>query len=147
MSPQVVPEFLPVDGLWFLVGFNISIPPICSGSNQLMCCKQNPLSVGILDDLQRLLNGLQPIVGIYWLDGVRECWRLRPLELSKPIMLLELWHLLLTLRLLQVCPSLLHGLQHCCMINTCSSVGGGGGLALLLLLFFLLAPQLRVLAI
>jgi hypothetical protein len=94
------------------MGFNISVPPNCSGSNQLMCCKQNPLSVGTLDDLHLLLNGLQPIIGIHWLDGVRECWRLRPLELSKPVMQLELWCLQLTLRFLLVCHSLLHGLQH-----------------------------------
>jgi hypothetical protein len=51
MSPEVVPEFLPIDGIWFFVGFNISVPLIYNESNQLMHCKQNPLSVGILDDL------------------------------------------------------------------------------------------------
>jgi hypothetical protein len=147
MSPEVVPEFLPVDGFWFLMSFNISVLPIYSGSNQLMRCKQNPLSVSTLDDLQLLLNGLQPIISIHWLNGVRECWRLHLLELSKPVMLLELWHLLLT------CACCMFAIVYCmvcsiwaCMINTCSSVGGGGGLALLLLLFSL-APQLRVLAI
>jgi hypothetical protein len=65
-----------------------------------------------LDDLHLFLNGLQPIIDIYCLDGVRECWRLHSLELSKPVTLLELWRLLLTLRLLHVCHSLLHGLQH-----------------------------------
>jgi hypothetical protein len=112
MSPEVVPEFLPVDGFRFLMGFNISIPPICSGSNQLMRYKQNPLSVGTLDDLQLLLNVLPPIAIIHWLNGVRECWRLCLLELSKPITLLQLWRLLLTLLLLHVCHSMLHGLQH-----------------------------------
>jgi hypothetical protein len=51
MSPEVVPKFLLVDDFWFLVGFNISIPPICSMSNQLMRYKENHLSVGTLDDL------------------------------------------------------------------------------------------------
>jgi hypothetical protein len=112
MSPDVVPKFLSGDGFWFLLGFNIGVPLICSGSNELMHCKQNPLLVGTLDDMQLLLNGVQPIVGIHWLDGVRECWRLHSMELSKPITLLELWHLLLALRLLHVCHSLLHCLQH-----------------------------------
>jgi hypothetical protein len=51
MSPEIVPEFLLVDDFWFLVGFNIGTPPIYSLSNQLMCYKENPLSVGTLDDL------------------------------------------------------------------------------------------------
>jgi hypothetical protein len=36
MSSDVVPEFLPVDGFWLLVGFDISIPPICSGTFELV---------------------------------------------------------------------------------------------------------------
>jgi hypothetical protein len=51
MSPEVVPKFLLVDDFWFLMGFNISIAPICSVSNQLRRCKENHLSVGTLDDL------------------------------------------------------------------------------------------------
>jgi hypothetical protein len=33
MGPEVVPEFLPVDGLWLLMGFNICVPPIYNRSN------------------------------------------------------------------------------------------------------------------
>jgi hypothetical protein len=65
-----------------------------------------------LDHLQLLLNGLQPIVCIHWFDGVRECWRLGSLKLSKLVTRLGLWHWLMPLRLLHVGHSLLHGLQH-----------------------------------
>jgi hypothetical protein len=53
-----------------------------------------------------LFNCLQPIVGIHYLDGVRECHRLGSLEFSKFATLLRLWSLL------HVGHSLLHSLQH-----------------------------------
>jgi hypothetical protein len=90
MSPEIVPEFLLVDDFWFLMGFNIGTPPIYSVSNQLMRYKENPLSVGTLDDLYLLLNGPQPIIGIHWLDGLRECQRFGPLKLSVFVTLQEL---------------------------------------------------------
>jgi hypothetical protein len=68
--------------------------------------------VVVLDHLQLLLNGLQPIVGIYWLDGVRECRRFGPLKLSKFVTGLGLWRWLMPLSLLHVGHSLLHGLQY-----------------------------------
>jgi hypothetical protein len=65
MSPEAVPELLLVDAFWLLVGFDISIPPIYSGTFQLVQSKQNLLVVVALDHLQLLLNGLQPIIGIH----------------------------------------------------------------------------------
>jgi hypothetical protein len=130
MSPEAVPELLPVDAFWLLVGFDISIPPICSGTIQLVRSEQNLLTVVALDQLQLLFNGLQPIVSIHWLNGVRECRRFGPLKHSKIVTGLGLWHWLMPL-----------SLHYQNLLN----VGGGGGLALLLL--FSLAPQLRVLAI
>jgi hypothetical protein len=112
MGPKVVPELLLVDGFWLLVGFDISIPPICSGTFQLVRSKQNLLMVVALDHMQFLLNGLQPIICIHWFDGVRECWRLCPLKFSKLVTRLGLWHWLMPLSLLHVGHSLLHGLQH-----------------------------------
>jgi hypothetical protein len=112
MSSEAIFEFLLVDSFWFLMGFDIHIPPICSGSSQLMCCKQNPLSVGALNNLQFLLNGLQPIIGIHWLNRVRECRKFGPLEFSKLVTLLGMWCWLLSLCLLHIRHSLLHGLQH-----------------------------------
>jgi hypothetical protein len=94
------------------MGFDISIPPICSGTVQLVRSKQNLLVVVALDHLQLLLNGLQPIVGIHWLDEVRECRRFGSLKLSKFVMGLGLWRWLMPLSLLHVGHSLLHGLQH-----------------------------------
>jgi hypothetical protein len=127
------------------MSFNICIPLIYSGSDQLMCCKQNPFSVGALNNLQPFLDCLEPIIDIHWLDGVRECQRLSLLEFSKFVMLLRLWHWMLPLSMLHVRHSLLRSIW-ACMINTCFSVGSGGGLALLLSLFSLVA-RLRVLAI
>jgi hypothetical protein len=43
---------------------------------------------------------------------VRECWGLSPLEFPKLVALLRLWCWLLSLGLLHVGHSLLHGLQH-----------------------------------
>jgi hypothetical protein len=111
MTSEVVLEFLPVDSFWFLVGFNICIPLVCSRSDQLMCCKQNLLSVIALNNLQLLFYYLQPIVGIYGLNRVRECWRFGLLKLSKFVTWLLLWCLL------HVCHSLLHSLQHLSLHN------------------------------
>jgi hypothetical protein len=51
MSPEVVPELLSVDAFWLLVGFDISIPPIYSGTFKLVQSKQNLLAVVALDNL------------------------------------------------------------------------------------------------
>jgi hypothetical protein len=68
-----------------------------------------------LDHLQLLLNGLQPIIGIHWLDGVSEYWWFGHLKLSKLVTRLGLWRWLIPLRLLHVGHNLLHGLQHLSM--------------------------------
>jgi hypothetical protein len=68
MSPEAVPELLPVDAFWLLMGFDISIPPIYSGTFQLVQSKQNLLTVVSLDHLQLLLIGLQPMVCVHWFD-------------------------------------------------------------------------------
>jgi hypothetical protein len=65
-----------------------------------------------LDHLHLLLNDLQPIFDIHWLDGVRECRRFGPLKLSKFVTGLGLWRWLMPLSLVHVGHSLLHGLQH-----------------------------------
>jgi hypothetical protein len=83
ISSEAILEFLSVDSFWLLVGFNIHIPPVCSRSDQLMCCKQNPLSLVALNNLQLLFNCLQPIIDIHRLDRVREHQRLSPIEFSK----------------------------------------------------------------
>jgi hypothetical protein len=68
MSPEAILELLPVDALWLLVAFDISIPPICNGTFQLVQSKQNLLTVVALDHLQLLLNALQPIICIHWFN-------------------------------------------------------------------------------
>jgi hypothetical protein len=93
------------------VSFNIGVPPIYSRSDQLMCCKQNPLPVGALNNLQLLFNCLQPIIDIHWLNRVKEYQRLGLLEFSKFVTLLRLWRWLLSLSFLHVHHSLLHGLH------------------------------------
>jgi hypothetical protein len=98
--------------LWLLVGFDIIIPPICNRVFQLVRSKQNLLAVVALDHLQLLLNGLQPIIDIHWLDRVRECRRFGPLKLSKFVTGLGLWRWLMPLSLLYVGHCLLHGLQY-----------------------------------
>jgi hypothetical protein len=112
MSSEAILELLPVDAFWLLVGFDIRIPPIYIRTFQLVQSKQNLLTVVALDHLQLLLNGLQPIIGIHWLNGVRECRRFGPLKLSKFVTGLGLWCWLMPLNMLHVDHSLLHGLQH-----------------------------------
>jgi hypothetical protein len=70
MSFEAISELLLVDAFWLLVCFNISVPPIYNGSNQLMCFKQNPLSVGALNHLWFLFNGFKPVIDIHWLNKV-----------------------------------------------------------------------------
>jgi hypothetical protein len=60
MRPEAIFELLPVDALWLLVGFDISISPIYSGTFQLVQSKQNLLTVVTLDHL--------PIICIHWFD-------------------------------------------------------------------------------
>jgi hypothetical protein len=48
MRSETIPEFLLVDAFWLFMGFEISVPLICSGSNQLMCSKQNSLPLSIV---------------------------------------------------------------------------------------------------
>jgi hypothetical protein len=112
MSPEVVPELLLVDAFWLLMDFDISIPPIYSGTFQLVQSKQNLLMVVALDHLQLLLNGLQPIINIHWFVGVRKCRRFGLLKLSKFVTGLGSWRWLMPLSLLHVGHSLLHGVQH-----------------------------------
>jgi hypothetical protein len=112
MRTETILEFLPIDAFGFFMSFNISVPPSCSGTHQLVRSKQNLLPVIALNHLQLLLNCLQPVISIHWFDGVRECWRLGPLKLSKLVSRLGLWHWLMSLSLLHVGHSLLHGLQH-----------------------------------
>jgi hypothetical protein len=112
MRTKTILEFLPIDAFEFFMSFNISIPPICSGTHQLVQSKQNLLPVITLNHLQLLLNYLQPVISIHWFDGVRECWRLGPLKLSKLVTRLGLWRWMMSLSLVHVGHSLLHGLQH-----------------------------------
>jgi hypothetical protein len=112
MRSKTILEFLPVDAFRFFMSFNVSVSPICSGAHELMRGKKHFLSIVTLNNLQFLLNGLQPISSVHGLDRVRECWRIGPLEFSKFVTLLGLRCWLMPLSLLHVDHSLLHGLQH-----------------------------------
>jgi uncharacterized membrane protein len=112
MRMETIFEFLPIDAFRFFMSSNISVPPICSGTHQLVRSKQNILPVIALNHLQLHLNCLQPVISIHWFNRVRECWGLSPLEFPKFVTLLRLWCWLVSLSLLHVGHSLLHGLQH-----------------------------------
>jgi hypothetical protein len=51
MRSETVLEFLSINAFGFFMSFNISIPPVCSRSDQLMRSKQNFLLVVALDNL------------------------------------------------------------------------------------------------
>jgi hypothetical protein len=36
MRMKTILEFLPIDAFWFFMSFNISVPPIYSGTHQLV---------------------------------------------------------------------------------------------------------------
>jgi hypothetical protein len=112
MRMETILELLPIDAFLFFMSFNISVPPICSGTHQLVQSKQNLLPVITLNHLQLFLNCLQLVINIHWFDRVRECWGLGPLEFPKFVTLLKLWCWLVSLSLLHVGHSLLHVLQH-----------------------------------
>jgi hypothetical protein len=112
MRTEAIFEFLPIDAFGFFMSFNISVSPISSGTHQLVRSKLYLLPVIALNHLQLLLNCLQPVISIYWFDGVRECWGLGHLKLSKLVSRLGLWRWLMSLSLLHVGHSLLHGLHH-----------------------------------
>jgi hypothetical protein len=117
MTSEAVLELLSVDSFWFLVGFNIRIPLVYSRSDELMCCKQNLLSIVALNNLHLLFYYLQPIIGIYGLHRVRECQRFGLLKLSKFVTWLLLWRWMILWCLLHVCHSLLHSLLHLILHN------------------------------
>jgi hypothetical protein len=51
MRMETILEFLPIDAFGFFMSFNISVPPICSRTFQLVRGKQNLLVVVALDNL------------------------------------------------------------------------------------------------
>jgi hypothetical protein len=51
MRSEAVLEFLLVDTFRFFMSFNVSVPPIYSGTFQLVRSKQNLLAVVTLDNL------------------------------------------------------------------------------------------------
>jgi hypothetical protein len=51
MRSETILEFLPVDAFRFFMSINVSIPPINSGTFQLVQSKQNLLVVVALDSL------------------------------------------------------------------------------------------------
>jgi hypothetical protein len=112
MRMETILELLPIDAFLFFMSFNICVPPICSGTHQLVQSKQNLLPIITLNHLQLFLNCLQLVINIRWFDRVRECWGLGPLEFPKFVTLLKLWCWLVSLSLLHVGHSLLHVLQH-----------------------------------
>jgi hypothetical protein len=112
MRTETIFEFLPIDAFGFFMSFNISVPSICCGTHQLVRRKQNLLPIIALNHLYLLLNCLQAVISIHWIDRVRECWGLSLLEFPKFVMMLRLWCWLVSLSLLHVHHSLLHGLQH-----------------------------------
>jgi hypothetical protein len=116
MSSEAVPELLPVDSFFLAPrGLQHTHPTSLQQVQPTDMLQTKPFSVGAMNNLQHLLDCLQPIIGIHWLDRVRECLMLSPLEFFKFVMLLKLWHWLLSLSLLHVHHSLLHGLQHMCL--------------------------------
>jgi hypothetical protein len=64
-----------------------------------------------LHHLQLLLNRLEPVISIHWLQSMRKGWRLGALKISKPI---PQRRQRLGLSML-VDHGLLHGLKHLCL--------------------------------
>jgi hypothetical protein len=101
-------ELCLVDALRFLMGLNVSIPPVGCRTRKLLTGKQHLLTVVALHHLQLLLNRLEPIISIHRLHSIRKDWRLSALKISQPI---PRWWWCLGL-CMQVDHGLLHGLKH-----------------------------------
>jgi hypothetical protein len=64
-----------------------------------------------LHHLQLLLNRLEPIISIHWLNCMEKCWPFSVLKISQPISQRQ-WCLGLCM---QVDHGLLHGMKHVCL--------------------------------
>jgi hypothetical protein len=100
-------ELIPLDGVRFFMCFYICVPPIS---------QHDLLPIVALHNLQLVLYYLELVIDIHGFHGVRESWRLGPLEFSKLVSLLRPWCLLVLLHisqgLLHVDHALLHSLEH-----------------------------------
>jgi hypothetical protein len=113
MCTKNSPKFQPVDALGLLVGFHISIPPVSCRTRELLRGQQHLLIVVALHHLQLLLNGLEPIISIHRLHGLRKGRWLSVLKISKPIPR-QRWHRL-RLSGLHVDHGLLYSMKHLCL--------------------------------
>jgi hypothetical protein len=86
-------DLILVDVVGFFLSFYICIPPISCGAHKLVRSQQNLLPMVALHNLKLLLHRLA-VIGVHGFHGVRESWRLGPLEFSKLVPLLRLWCLL-----------------------------------------------------
>jgi hypothetical protein len=115
MCMESSPKFWLVDALGFLVGFHLSIPSLGCRIRELVRGYQYLLTVVALHHLQLLLNGLEPIISIHRLHGLRKGRCLSALKISKPIPQRWWWHMRLSS--LHVDHGLLHSQKHFCLNN------------------------------
>jgi hypothetical protein len=110
MCTESISKLRPVDALRFLMGFQVSIPPVGCMTRKLVRGQQCLLMVAALHHLQLLLNRLGPIISIHWLHNMRKDRWLSVLKISKPI---PRWQgQRLRLSSLHVDHGLLHSLKH-----------------------------------
>jgi hypothetical protein len=72
MCTEINSELRSVDALGFLMGFYVSIPPVGYQTRELVRGQQHLLTVVALHHFQLLLNGLEPIIDIHRLHGMRK---------------------------------------------------------------------------
>jgi hypothetical protein len=83
MRSETILEFLPDDAFRFFMSFNVSVPPICSGTFQLVRSKQNLLAVVCIGQLVissqwSSTNRLHPLVR--WSEGMLGAWSSETLQ-------------------------------------------------------------------
>jgi hypothetical protein len=100
-----------------------------------------------LHHLQLLLNGLETIIGIYWLHSMRKGRRLSVLKISKPIP--QRWWRRLRLSSLHVGHGLLHSQKHLCLhsLHLLKSRQRGWWWVDILVVLFVVVPVVVVVAV
>jgi hypothetical protein len=109
--PEAFMELVPRENI--TVPSRVGLPPVKSGTSQLPCCVQNPLSVVALCNNQLVLHQTKPIVRLEWICGVREGRRMTSQEIRTPITRLRRrWRRWLSMDLLQSLNGVVQGRHH-----------------------------------
>jgi hypothetical protein len=97
VGPETSLELIPANSIGVEVGVAISLPPVHYRSKQLVCCEKDLFTVGALRYLHLFLDGLQPVLYLHGILGLRKSAGVGPQKFAQPrlgwwwCLLLLLW--------------------------------------------------------